>query len=333
MKALAVLALVLSIPAFADPSPTAKRDAALQEIHSCLKSNNVSSRQCKGLNANVQALVEVYRNGDKSVLPTLFMFPYLTDFYGDALLSDAEGFLTALSLLPQKDEKAVANGLAGGMFFLRTKDRFERIVAALRNPSESPVTQAVAQLCLREVEQRNASFIISYFPPETFTGRASDFTERMFASAMYALGEKPLWPTSVTNESIYRLTLLPAFGDAIVVSLTVAADDNGKIATKSMNRDEESVTTERASDVPSDNVVRFLSALDQAHFWQGPAELPSPPGRIRLDGAEWILEGVRDGNYHVAIRWRPDIERQDADETHFAYAGQLLFELAGHNHR
>ena len=54
MKALAVLAFALSFPAFADPSPTARRDAALQEIRSCLKSNDVSSRQCKKLNSNVQ---------------------------------------------------------------------------------------------------------------------------------------------------------------------------------------------------------------------------------------------------------------------------------------
>jgi len=38
-----------------------KRDKALKGVEACLRRNEVSSRECKSLNRNVQTLVEVYR--------------------------------------------------------------------------------------------------------------------------------------------------------------------------------------------------------------------------------------------------------------------------------
>jgi hypothetical protein len=81
------------------------------------------------------------------------------------------------------------------------------------------------------------------------------------------------------------------------------------------------------STVSRDQLTRFFALLDQAHFWETPTELPSN-GR---DGAEWIMEGVKDGNYRTVVRWCPDIEHQTTDEIRFGDAGHLLFELAGHN--
>ena len=113
MRIASILVLFVSIPSFADASPSAKRDAALKAINSCIQRNEVSNGECRKLNANVETLVEIYKQGDKSVLPTLFRFTYLTDFYGEALLGDPDGFLSALNQLQEKDQKAVAAGIAG----------------------------------------------------------------------------------------------------------------------------------------------------------------------------------------------------------------------------
>jgi hypothetical protein len=332
MKGLLVFALLLSIPALADSSFTAQRDVALKQIHSCLEQNYGSSPHCKGLEGNIQVLVNLYKDGDKSVLPTLFMFPNMTEFLADALTADPEPFLTALSHLPEKDQRAVATGIAGGMFGLRDKERVEKITATLSRVQESQRVRLVAQLCLEAVEQRNAMFVVSYFPPGTFTRRAGDFTLRIYSNGMYALGEKPLWPATETKESTYRLTYLPTFGDATVVSLTVMPDGHGQIAIKSMDRDNETVTIERISAVSNENVLPFLSTLNRAHFWEASTELPAPRGRHRTDGEEWILEDVKDGDYHVAVRWSPNFEQQNGDEILFAEAGTLLFKLAGCKH-
>ena len=89
-----------------------RRDHALKEIQSCFRRNEVSSRACKKMNSAVETLVAVYNEGDKSVLPALLKLTYLTSFYGDALLGDREGFLSAVSRLPDRDQKEVAFGLA-----------------------------------------------------------------------------------------------------------------------------------------------------------------------------------------------------------------------------
>jgi hypothetical protein len=326
MRSASLFALLVAMLSHADSSPTARRDAALKAISACIQRNEVSSRECKKMNANVQTVVEVYQQGDKTVLPTLFKFPYLTDFYGEALLADPDGFLTEMGRLPQRDQKAVVAGIAGGMFGIRTKERFEAIRTLLRRIPDSDEVKALSQVCLKAVERKNASFFLSYFPSQTFTSRAGDLQLRWYSADMYALGEPPLWPPSSEHETVYRLTYLPAFSGPSVITLTVAPDGEGRVAIKTLDGDREVTKIDDTSTVSQDQIARFFNLLDQAHFWQTPTELPSHG----LDGAEWIMEGVKDGNYRTVVRWCPDIEHKTADEIRFGDAGHLLFELAGH---
>jgi hypothetical protein len=43
--------------------------------------------------------------------------------------------------------------------------------------------------------------------------------------------------------------------------------------------------------------------VNKANFWKLPTEDKNAPRGV--DGAEWILEGIRTGNYHVVDRWTP----------------------------
>lgn len=45
----------------------------------------------------------------------------------------------------------------------------------------------------------------------------------------------------------------------------------------------------------------FVSLLDRSCYWQLAAE----NDEMGNDGAQWILEGIRDGRYHVVDRWTP----------------------------
>jgi len=173
MRSTSLFALLVSILCYADSSLNARRDLALKAINACIQRNEVSSRECKKLNKNVQTLVEIYKQGDKTVLPTLFKFTYLTGFYVEALLADPDAFLTEMSRLSEKDQKAVATCIAGGIFGLRTKERFDAVMALLREIPDSSPIKTTAQICLSAVERKNASFFLSYFPPQTFTGRAA----------------------------------------------------------------------------------------------------------------------------------------------------------------
>ena len=50
---------------YADSPPTTTRDKALEGIQACLHRNEVSSRECKHLNRDVQTVVEVDTRDDK----------------------------------------------------------------------------------------------------------------------------------------------------------------------------------------------------------------------------------------------------------------------------
>jgi hypothetical protein len=286
----------------------------------------MSSRKCRKLNANVETLVEIYKQGDKTPLPTLLRFTYLTDFYGDVLLSDPDSFLTAVSQLQEKDQHAVAAGLAGGVVGLRSKERFEAIRAILRAIPDAAPIKTTAQDCLKTLERKNASFFLTYFPPQTFTSRAGDFLVRWYSADMYALGEKPLWPPSNELETTYRLTCLPAFSGPAVVTVSVSPDGDGRISIRTIDRNREVTKVDETVLAPRDQISRFFALLEQAHFWTTPTELPTRG----LDGEDWIMEEVKAGKYRTIVRWSPDFGRQTAEEVGFAEAGRLLFEIAGH---
>src|SRR5215472_9324457 len=159
--------LVISTSLHADSSTDAKRDKAQKEIQGCLRNNEVSSRSCKNLNKNVGILVDIYRAGDKSVLPTLLRFTYLTEFYDEALISDPEVFLTTVSHLPEKDRMAALEGIAG-WDGVGTRQRFEAVRATLLKVADSSPNHQLAQNSLLTFDTRNASFLVHYFPPDTF---------------------------------------------------------------------------------------------------------------------------------------------------------------------
>ena len=72
MKCAWMLAVLVPILCFADQSPTAKRDKSLKSIRAEMRTKEHSSRLCGKLSADIGTLAEVYKQGDKSVLPTLF---------------------------------------------------------------------------------------------------------------------------------------------------------------------------------------------------------------------------------------------------------------------
>jgi hypothetical protein len=327
--AIALLAVTASVFSPADSSLTTKRDHALEGIKACLRRNEVLSRECKHLNQDVATLVEVYRGGDKSVLPTLFEFTYLTDFYDEALLSDPEGFLTAMAQLPKKKQQAVAAGIAGGCP-LKAPDasRSNSLRTMLRSVSDNSPNKAVAALSLKTVEDKNASLFVSYFSPGTFTSRAANFMTCWYSSAMHQLGETPLWPPSSDNEKTYRFTYLGAFTGTKAVALTVLPDGKGQIKMTSLQNSHDKAKSEQTLTVSNDRVSEFLTKLDQAHFW----EMPTESQHRGFDGAEWIMEGVQSGTYHIAVRWCPDSYKPSPQDAAFAAAARFLLQLSGDKH-
>ena len=47
----------------------------------------------------------------------------------------------------------------------------------------------------------------------------------------------------------------------------------------------------------------FLQVIEANSFWKLPSRDET---RMGCDGAQWIVEGVKDGNYHIVDRWSPE---------------------------
>jgi len=72
-------------------------------------------------------------------------------------------------------QTAIKRKLLSGLLGRRrglTKDRFETIRTSLADVPQSSTVYGVAQRMLRTVEASNASILVDYFPPDTFTSRA-----------------------------------------------------------------------------------------------------------------------------------------------------------------
>lgn len=302
-----VIALTISCStaSYADSSADAKRDAALKGINACLRRNEVSSKECKNLNKNIDTLKDLYRQGDKTVLPVLLRFTYLTDFYGESLIADPDAFLTAVSHLSEPAQQSVANGIAGGNFGL-ARPRFDAIRASLANMPDSSPLYRLARKCLAILETDNASFLVSYFPPQTFVGDPHDFRAHWFSRALYALDEKPLPDFGKdVNAEVYRLMILPTWGNTIVVRI----HRHGKLYSLSSRRldgqagyDPGKVVEIKDIDLSADDSRALEALIQNLNFFQ----LPANDDVLGFDGDQWILEGISQGKYHLVERWCAD---------------------------
>lgn len=303
---------------YSDSSSSEIRDSALKGIELCLKRNEAASRECRSMNKNVQTLMDVYRQGDKTVLPTLLHFTYLTDFFGEALIGDPDGFLATVSDLPELSQQAVAIGVSGRPIGLQ-RPRFEAIRATLMAVPDSSPNYPVAKACLRTLETENASFIENYFPPHTFSGRAGDITVRSLSRTLRLLEEKPLWPPALETTRTYRITVLPCLAVPESATLTVLGDGSGHIDYRTLDVRRHRLSVDKSKSVNSKRVSDISSLLDQIQFWQ----LPTESSQLGLDGAYWVLEAVQDGKYHVVLRWCPG-------KASSGRVGRNLLKLAGH---
>src|SRR5271170_1561558 len=225
---LIALTLAVSTASSADSSKDSERDHALKGVDACLNHIEPYSRQCKSLKKNIATLEDLYRQGDRTVLPTLLKFNHLGDYFGDRVIADPNTFLTEVSELSEPDQQSVAYSIAGGSFGL-PRPRLEAIRSALMTVPDSSPNYGLARKCLATLETVNAPLLVKYFPPQTFSGSAGQSRVNWLSRALYAMDEKPLWPLNSDDELTYRLTALEGFIGAESITLTTLPDGTGRL--------------------------------------------------------------------------------------------------------
>lgn len=124
-----------------------------------------------------------------------------------------------------------------------------------------------------------------------------------YAKFLGVMGEKSLL-YNLGETEIYRFLWLRTFHHPIFVRIE-KRDNSIQLFSKEFDgrangytgkelRNEKRILNEQ-------QWCNFLSLLEKSEYWKIPTDYTM--GR---DGANWILEGVKDGRYHVVNRWSPE---------------------------
>jgi hypothetical protein len=146
---------------------------------------------------------------------------------------------------------------------------------------------------------------MEFFLPGTLCGDPSshDFRARWYGKHLDAMQESPLH-TATAGPEVYRLLFLPTFSPPHVVRLEYVADDWRATFKRSNGLggyEAGSLEVESTRPLFIYEKKQFVALLEASEFWT----MASFDETLGLDGSQAVIEGVRDGRYHVVDRWTP----------------------------
>ena len=119
---------------------------------------------------------------------------------------------------------------------------------------------------------------------------------------------------AVKNKSSesYRFLWLRSFRQPIAIRMTMRPDGSSQLIGVEMTgkngHDPGVIATTEVVEISQEQIHQFQDLLQTTEYWSTPTvDVRLHEERIR-DGAEWMLEGVRDGRYHVVARVSPQNE-------------------------
>ena len=151
-----------------------------------------------------------------------------------------------------------------------------------------------------------------YFPAGSFSSKAAveQLKTEWYSSKLVALQENSLWEVSQQQRSteIYRFLWLRTFHHPISIRVTVTGRSAGELEAKETNgyggfpesgrliRDDKRILSKAEMEL-------FFTKLDRLHLW-----IPQhgQENRGGTDGAQWVLEAVRGGQYRILDVWGPE---------------------------
>lgn len=147
-----------------------------------------------------------------------------------------------------------------------------------------------------------------FFPKSSLDSRGDDFKANWYSAQLRALEEPSLLDLADHRPShSYRFLWLRTFNHPVAIRIDIKPDGTGLLTIKACSGAggfAPGTLIENMTQALSDiQVNSFLELVDRVDFWSAPNPVEDQTG---TDGSEWIIEGVRDGKYHVVDRWMPE---------------------------
>jgi hypothetical protein len=133
--------------------------------------------------------------------------------------------------------------------------------------------------------------------------------------------EAAVLPIDNPDAEIYRITFIPTFHNPIKIRVEKHKESYFLIAKRLSGQggyDAGKLKTEKRRRVRPQEWSHLLELLKEAGFWELPYldKEPEPNEKgemtICLDGSEWVIEGVKNGQYHAVNRYCPEVKSFEA---------------------
>jgi hypothetical protein len=182
---------------------------------------------------------------------------------------------------------------------------------------------------LSKPHQRFADDI--YFPIGTFGVRENkmNWTAKFYSSGLAAMEEQPLQSLDDGESEAYRFFFLPSFDPPISIRVWKTGKQR-YISVKQLSGPgvpqegkaifPKTLKVDTNRHITEEEWERFQALLKESNFWSSPTESGKQMG---LDGASFLLEGIKPHQYHAIDRWLP------ADEGDFVNVSHYLVSISG----
>lgn len=141
---------------------------------------------------------------------------------------------------------------------------------------------------------------ISEIPP--IIKDLDDWTNEWYSEELFALDETAIYDST---EQIYRFSYIPSFTNPFVVQIKInddgTADMDYKIGNGNANAHGGGILRSETASLTKEETKKFLDLLDEKEYWLMPAEIDV----LGHDGYNAVIEGTKNGIYHIVDRWCP----------------------------
>lgn len=136
-------------------------------------------------------------------------------------------------------------------------------------------------------------------PLEPIIQEFGEFTNEWYSKQIMALGGKDL---KQYEGECYRFTCIPPFWEPVMLTVKVNSDGSGTLhfsmCNNPINVFEGDLLKEEKKELTKKQVDDFLETLKQTDFWN----LPKEDDFMVMDGTQLVIEGVKNGQYHILDR-------------------------------
>jgi hypothetical protein len=157
-----------------------------------------------------------------------------------------------------------------------------------------------------------ACFGQQFFPEGVFDEKkdVSESIADRYSGHLKALREVPLWNAAKqTKGTVYRFLWLHSFDHPVVVRLALNGDATGTLVVKVTSGGggykPGRLIENRTKKLSKQQTQWFLDRVEELKYWELPTREEQAANVVNLDGAHWIVEAIKDGEYKVVDRWPP----------------------------